>query len=195
MGIKIGVLALQGDVSEHIRSFESALENLGVSGGSNVFELRSKEAISGCDALVLPGGESTTISCLIDKNGMREVLANFRGGFFATCAGLVILAKSTDDDRVRSLGVFDVSVGRNAFGRQRESFEVPLDIDGLDKPFNAVFIRAPVVLSHGPGVSVLSKTPFGVVAVRHGKHMAFSFHPELTPDLRLHEMFLANLMN
>lgn len=193
MEIRIGVLALQGDVSEHIRSFENALFSLGLSEGSSVFSLRHKEEIGGCSAIAIPGGESTTISRLIDKNDMREALINFQGGFFVTCAGMVVTAASVDDCRVKPLGIIDIDVSRNAFGRQKDSFEVPLEISGLDKPFYAVFIRAPVVKSTGPGVEILAATDSGVVAVRDGKHMAFSFHPELTSDFRLHEMFLKNL--
>jgi len=193
VGIRIGVLALQGDVEEHILSFQKALKSLGLLEGSSVFALHHKDEIGGCSAIALPGGESTTISRLIDKNDMREAFKNFRGGFFATCAGMVVIASSVDDERVSPLGLIDISVERNAFGRQKDSFEAPLEISGLNSPFHAVFIRAPVVKSAGPGVSVLSKTDCGIVAVRDGLHMAFSFHPELTLDFRLHEMFLKNL--
>ena len=194
MGIKVGVLALQGDVSEHIRSFKSALESISLLEGSEVFELRNKDDIRDCDAVALPGGESTTIARLIDKNGMRDALKDFKGGFFATCAGMVILSSEVDDVRVKPLSVIDISVGRNAFGRQKDSFECPLDVKGLAEPFNAVFIRAPVVKSAGDSVEIIAKAGDEIVAVREGRHMAFSFHPELTQDVRLHEMFLRNLI-
>ncbi|MDD4299251.1 MAG: pyridoxal 5'-phosphate synthase glutaminase subunit PdxT [Methanomicrobium sp.] len=194
MGIRIGVLALQGDVSEHINAFKSALQLHG-DPGSSVFELSHAADIDSCDAIAIPGGESTTISRLIDKNGMRDALKNFKGGFFATCAGLVMAAGTVDDSRVNPLGAIDISVGRNAFGRQKDSFEAPLLIKGLsEKPYNAVFIRAPVVLSAGDGVEILAKARDEIVAVRQGRHMAFSFHPELTDDIRLHELFLKNLI-
>ncbi|WFN36171.1 pyridoxal 5'-phosphate synthase glutaminase subunit PdxT [Methanomicrobium antiquum] len=192
MGIKIGVLALQGNVSEHICAFKSALDSCGISEGSEVFELRQAEDIESCDAIAIPGGESTTISRLIDKNGMRIALKNFKGAFFATCAGMVILASSVDDVRVNPLGVIDISVGRNAFGRQKDSFEVPVDIKGLNSSFNAVFIRAPVVKSAGEGVEILANCGDEIVAVKEKKHMAFSFHPEIAGDFRIHKLFLRN---
>ncbi|WOF16669.1 pyridoxal 5'-phosphate synthase glutaminase subunit PdxT [Methanoplanus sp. FWC-SCC4] len=195
MGIKIGVLALQGDVSEHILAFERALLSAGLkTADSSVFELRNSDEIPVCDAIAIPGGESTTISRLIDKNGMRDALVNFKGGFFATCAGMVILSSEADDKRVKPLGIIDISVDRNAFGRQRDSFQMPLEIRGLSAPYDAVFIRAPVAVSAGKDVFVLCKLDSGIVALTQGKHMVLSFHPELTGDTRLHELFLKNLV-
>jgi len=191
---KIGVLALQGNVSEHIDAFLLALERMGHGPSSEVFEVRSPADLADCHALAIPGGESTTISRLIDKNGLYEPIRSFNGGIFATCAGMVLMAKAVEDPRVHPLGLIDMAVDRNAFGRQRESFEADLAIDGLQGgPFHAVFIRAPVVTSVGRGVRVLARLDQGIVALEFGRHVAFSFHPELGEDTRLHEQFLHKL--
>jgi 5'-phosphate synthase pdxT subunit len=191
---KIGVLALQGNVSEHIDAFLLALKRMGHGSSSEVFEVRSPADLADCHGLSIPGGESTTISRLIDKNGLYEPIRSFNGGIFATCAGMVLMAKTVDDPRIHPLGLIDMTVDRNAFGRQRESFEAALAIEGLQGvPFHAVFIRAPVVTSVGKDVRVLARVEQGIVALEHGKHMAFSFHPELGDDTRLHERFLHNL--
>jgi len=191
---KVGVLALQGNVSEHIDAFLLALERMGHGPLSEVFEIRSPEDLAECNALALPGGESTTISRLIDKNGLHEPIRRFKGGIFATCAGMVLMATSVDDPRIHPLGLIDMAVDRNAFGRQKESFEMDLGIDSLHGGrFHAVFIRAPVVTSVGPNVNVLARIDQGIVAVKQEKHMALSFHPELSDDTRLHEQFLKNL--
>jgi len=190
---KIGVLALQGNVSEHIDAFLLALERMGHGPSSEVFEVRSPADLTHCNALAIPGGESTTISYLIDKNGLHDPIRSFKGGIFATCAGMVLMATHVDDPRVHPLGLMDITVDRNAFGRQRESFEADLEIDGLvGGAFHGVFIRAPVVLSAGNDMQVLARIEKGIVAVMHGNHMAFSFHPELGNDTRLHEQFLRN---
>lgn len=194
MDAKIGVLALQGNVSEHIDAFLLALERMGQGPSSEVFEVRSSGDLAHCNALALPGGESTTISRLIDKNGLYEPICSFNGGIFATCAGMVLMATSVDDPRIHPLCLIDMAVDRNAFGRQKESFETDLVIDGLQgDPFHAVFIRAPLVTSTGAGVKILARAPQGIVAVEQGSHMALSFHPELGDDTRLHEQFLKNL--
>jgi 5'-phosphate synthase pdxT subunit len=192
--VKIGVLALQGNVSEHTDAFRMALTRMGYTTSSEVFEVRHPEDLAGCDALAIPGGESTTISRLIDKNHMYEPIRSFSGGIFATCAGMVLVATLVDDKRIHTLGLIELTVDRNAFGRQRESFEADLPIKGLDGgPFHAIFIRAPVATSAGPGVTVLSCMDQGIVAAEYGKHMALSFHPELSCDTRLHERFLRKL--
>jgi 5'-phosphate synthase pdxT subunit len=192
--VRIGVLALQGNVREHIEAFLLALNRMGQGASSEVFEIRHPSDLSGCNALAIPGGESTTISRLIDKNHMYEPIRSFSGGIFATCAGMVLMATHVDDTRVHALGRIEMTVDRNAFGRQRESFEADLPIKGLDGgPFHAIFIRAPVATSAGAGVSVLSRMDQGIVAVEYGMHMALSFHPELSCDTRLHERFLKKL--
>jgi 5'-phosphate synthase pdxT subunit len=194
VGVKVGVLALQGNVSEHIDAFERALDRMGHSPSSSVFPVKRAGEISGCDALAIPGGESTTISRLIEKNHLYEPIRQFPGGMFATCAGMVLIATHVDDPRVHPLCLIDMTVERNAFGRQKESFESDLPVQGLDGgPFHAVFIRAPVGTEVGKGVKVLARIDRGIVAVEHGKHMALAFHPELTCDTRLHERFLKKL--
>ncbi|MBP7411186.1 pyridoxal 5'-phosphate synthase glutaminase subunit PdxT [Methanoculleus sp. 10] len=190
MGVKVGVLALQGDVSEHIAAFRDCLAGRS---GSTAVPVRHPRDLAHLDALAIPGGESTAISRLIGKNGLYEPLRGFEGGVFATCAGMVLAADRVDDPRVRTLGLIPMHVARNAFGRQVDSREASLDVAGLAEPFRAVFIRAPVATEVGPGVAVLARVPEGIVAVRSGRHMAFAFHPELGGDLRLHRMFLAGL--
>ncbi len=194
MDARIGVLALQGNVSEHIDAFLLALERMGHGSTSEVFEVRSPADLAECNALVIPGGESTTISRLIGKNQLYAPIRSFSGGIFATCAGMVLMATEVGDPRIRPLGLLEMVVDRNAFGRQRESFEADLAVDGLDgDAFHAVFIRAPVVTSVCTEVKVLARVEKGIVAVEKGKHMAFSFHPELGNDTRLHERFLKKI--
>jgi 5'-phosphate synthase pdxT subunit len=191
VGVKIGVLALQGNVSEHIDAFVCALERTGQASRSSVFPIKKAEEISGCDALAIPGGESTTISRLIEKNHLYDPIRNFSGGIFATCAGMVLMATRVDDPRVRTLDLIDISVKRNAFGRQKDSFEADLSVLGMSGgPFHAIFIRAPVATADGARVQVLARINKGIVAVEQGKHMALAFHPELVSDTRLHERFL-----
>ncbi|KAF5090392.1 MAG: pyridoxal 5'-phosphate synthase glutaminase subunit PdxT [Methanoculleus horonobensis] len=190
MGVKVGVLALQGDVAEHIAAFREALAERP---GSSVTAVRRAADLAGLDALAIPGGESTTISRLIEKNGLYEPLVGFEGGIFATCAGMVLISDRVDDPRIRTLSLIPMHVARNAFGRQVDSRETMLEVAGLAEPFRAVFIRAPVATDAGDGVEVLARIPEGIVAVRSGRHMAFAFHPELGGDLRLHRIFLEGL--
>ena len=191
--VTVGVLALQGNVSEHIDAFAAAFRQRDC-GEASVIEVRSPADLAGCAALAIPGGESTTISRLIDKNGLYEPIRTFPGGIFATCAGMVLMATHVADPRVHTLGLMDMAVDRNAFGRQKESFEADIPIAGLDGgPFHAIFIRAPVVTSAGTGVRVLASLDQGIVAAEKGRYMALAFHPELGGDLRLHERFLKNL--
>jgi len=191
---RIGVLALQGNVSEHIDAFLVALERMGHGPSSEVFEVRSPADLAECNALAIPGGESTTISRLIDKNDLFEPIRTFPGGIFATCAGMVLMATRVDDPRVHPLGLMEMTVDRNAFGRQKESFEADIAIERLDGgAFHAVFIRAPLVTTTGIGVNIISRIPRGIIAVECGRHMAFAFHPELGGDTRLHERFLTGL--
>jgi 5'-phosphate synthase pdxT subunit len=193
VGVRIGVLDLQGDVSEHIAAFRAALAEAGLSDGSDVIAVRRADRIPSCSGIAIPGGESTTIAKLIDRNGMRGPLEEFGGGIFATCAGLIVMAKEVPDPRVKPLGILDIDVERNAFGRQKDSFEADLPVKGLDSPFHAVFIRAPVISRVGRGVEVLATVEDAPVAVRQGKHLGLSFHPELSGDTRMHRMFLGNL--
>ena len=186
--MKIGVLAAQGAFIEHIH----ALESLKV----EATEIRLPEHIEGLDGLIIPGGESTTISKLIIAFGLEDVLKNkIEAGMavFGTCAGMIMLAKNIiDGNGVQPLKVMDITVRRNAFGRQVDSFETELKIEAIGKkPFHAVFIRAPLVEKVGRGVDVLSRLDDGtIVAAKQGKILGCSFHPELTEDTRLHQYFL-----
>ena len=193
MDAEIGVLALQGNVSEHIDAFARALKAMGLTEQSCISQVRHAEEIENLDVLAIPGGESTTISRLIDKNRMRETIVSFSGGIFATCAGMVLLATEVDDPRVHTLGLIDLVVDRNAFGRQRESFEADLIVKDLESPYHAVFIRAPVAVAAGPGVEIMSRIDQGIVAVRSGNHYALAFHPEAGNDRRIHVQFLKRL--
>jgi pyridoxal 5'-phosphate synthase pdxT subunit len=193
MRTRIGVLALQGDVSEHIEAFKRALQVMDLLNQATVEPVRRRETISDLDVLAIPGGESTTISRLIDKNQMREPIRNFEGGIFATCAGMVLMATEVDDPRLTPLGLIDMNVDRNAFGRQKDSFEIDLEIKGLESTYHAVFIRAPVATTSGRDTEVLSRIEKGIVAVRQGKHYALAFHPELSADPGIHIRFLKNI--
>lgn len=192
-GPRIGVLALQGDVREHIRSLESV--------GARAVAVRRLETLTEIDGLVIPGGESTTMSKLAVIDGFLEPLrAARREGMpmYGSCAGMIMLADTVTDARSDQevIGGLDVTVRRNAFGRQVDSFESDLDIPALgEQPFRAVFIRAPRVDAVGAGVEILARLrgdgPDGtIVAVRQGRLMATAFHPELTGDHRIHEMFV-----
>jgi pyridoxal 5'-phosphate synthase pdxT subunit len=187
-GPKVGVIALQGAFAEHA----AALEVL----GAHAVLVRDPGGLSGVDAVVLPGGESTTMSLLLGSSGLYDALAErLDAGLpaFGTCAGLILLARDVSDGRPdqRSFGVLDVRVARNGYGRQRESFEVPLDIpEAGPEPFPGVFIRAPRITGTGPSVSVLARVDGDAVLVRQGPFLAAAFHPELAGDLRLHHLFL-----
>lgn len=184
--MKIGVLALQGAFIEHIKK----LRALGV----DAVEVRLPEDLDGLDGLIIPGGESTTIGKLAVEYGLVEPLQQFaqEKPTWGTCAGMIFLAKDIGNDRQPLLGLMDVKVNRNAFGRQVDSFEEDLQIAGLgDEPFHAVFIRAPVVTDASSGVSILARLEDGrIVAVREGHLLATAFHPELTDDDRLHQYFV-----
>lgn len=191
MTITAGVVAVQGDVSEHGVAVREAAERHGES--AEIVEIRSAGHVPECDVLLLPGGESTTISRLLEQEGIdAEIKAHVAAGkpVLATCAGLIVAARDADDDRVETLDILDVTVDRNAFGRQADSFEAPLDIEGLSDPFPAVFIRAPVIDSVGEEVTVLATWDGQPVAVREGPVVGTAFHPELTGDSRIHDLTL-----
>ncbi len=183
--LKIGVLALQGDFQEH----ETILTSLGV----DVREVRLPEQLDGLDGLILPGGESTTFGKLAVTFGLLEPLRSLARSLpmWGTCGGLVFMAKKVGFDQP-IMGVLDVVVERNAFGRQVDSFEQDINVRGIEGgPFHGVFIRAPVVRQVGPAVEVLCALQDGrIVAVRQGSLMGTSFHPELTDDPRIHKYFL-----
>jgi 5'-phosphate synthase pdxT subunit len=191
---RIGVLALQGDVSEHVL----ALERAG-NGKVQVVEVRKSGQIEECQALVLPGGESTTICRQLESSGLiKELKAAALSGkpILATCAGLVLVSQEVEGDsgsHVKPLGLMDIKISRNAFGPQRESFEADLQIKGLDKPYRAIFIRAPAIAQVGRNVEVLARVGEAVVAARQKNLLALAFHPELTEDPRIHQIFLKML--
>jgi len=186
--VKVGVLALQGAFREH----REVLDALGV----ETVEVRTAAELGALDALILPGGESTTMSQLLDSSGVRAPLAErLADGLpvLGTCAGMILLAREVVDGRPdqESFGAVDVAVRRNAYGRQRDSFEADLAVDGLaGGPFPGVFIRAPRIESVGDGVEVLAVHEGAPVLARQGAVVVTSFHPELSGDLRLHEWFL-----
>ncbi len=186
--IKVGIVALQGAVSRH----RGILEALGAA----AVEVRSPSQLVDVDAVVVPGGESTTMGMLLDSSGLRQPLRErLADGMpaFGTCAGMIVLASEIVDGRSdqAGLGVVDISVRRNGFGRQRDSFEIELDLDGIDGgPFHAVFIRAPVVERAGPQVEILAEVDGSPVLCRQGPILVSSFHPELASDRRLHALYL-----
>lgn len=183
--VKIGVLALQGAVREHVNSLQSP--------GVEVIIVKKVEQLAEIDGLVLPGGESTTMRRLIDKYHFFEPLKSFaKQGkpMFGTCAGLILMAKKLYGQDEGHLEIIDMEVERNAFGRQRESFEAELMVKGIADDIMAVFIRAPLIKNVGENVEILSKYKGEIVAVRQNQFLACSFHPELTADTRFHQYFV-----
>lgn len=183
--IRIGVLGLQGAVREHVISIEAC--------GAEAVVIKRKEQLDGIDGLILPGGESTTMRKLIDKYDFMESLKAFADSgkpMFGTCAGLILLAKNIIGYDEPHIGVMDVKVERNSFGRQKESFEANLDIAGVAEDFQAVFIRAPHIVQAGENVEILAKHNERIVAAREGHILGCSFHPELTEDHRLTAYFI-----
>jgi len=193
--MRIAVISIQGNVEEHIESANKAIEDMGIRG--EVLPVRHSGTIPTCDAIILPGGESTTLGRLMAREGIDvEIKEAAAAGkpIMGTCAGLVLLAKDGGEQVMQTgqqlLGLMDVSVDRNAFGGQRESFEIPLEVSMLDSQYNVVFIRAPVITRVGPDVEVLASFNDKIVAARQGNILGLAFHPELTDDLRIHYYFL-----
>jgi 5'-phosphate synthase pdxT subunit len=176
--LRIGVLAVQGNFREHAQMLREL--------GADVVEIRKAEQLDGLDGLVIPGGESTTFTRLMHLYGLDEGVRRFERPVFGTCAGMIVLDRN-------HLGLVDVSVRRNAFGRQVASFETDLPVVGLDEPVRAVFIRAPWIEDIGPGVEVLAEVDGRPVLAREGRYLVAAFHPELTDDTRLHELFLESV--
>jgi len=188
--VKVGVLALQGDVREHSRALDEA--------GATAVPIKTRVDLSSVDALVLPGGESTTIGKLLERFGLLQpVVERARSGMplFGTCAGMILMAKEITGPELAPLRLklMDISVKRNAYGRQVDSFEADLDVESLDAPLTAAFIRAPVVERVGACVEVLARWEDRPVLVRQGNLLAASFHPEITGDHRLHELFVSSV--
>ncbi|WP_101476699.1 pyridoxal 5'-phosphate synthase glutaminase subunit PdxT [Candidatus Nitrosotalea bavarica] len=196
-GISIGVLAVQGDVAENIMATKMALEELGLEG--IVSEVKTPEQISDIDGLIIPGGESTVIGTLSMVNGsLKKIKEKIASGMpvFGICAGMIMLSKKAKDRVLGEmdqplLDFLDVKIERNAFGRQKDSFESVISIDkiGISK-FPGVFIRAPSILETGKDVEILSKFNEKIIAVKQGNVLGTSFHPELTGDLSLHKYFV-----
>jgi 5'-phosphate synthase pdxT subunit len=182
----VGVLALQGDFAEHA----AILRRL----DADAREVRLPSDLEGIDRLIIPGGESTTISRLMEMYGLLQPIRAFAAHrpVWGTCAGMIVMAKQAIDLDRETLGLMDVTAVRNAFGRQLDSFETDLDIEELgEPPLHAVFIRAPLIKETGPGVTVMAQIEGkGIVAAREGHLLATAFHPELTDDLRMHRYFL-----
>lgn len=200
----VGVVAVQGDVSEHVEACRRALDDLGRAG--EVLEVRRPDQLDRCHALVVPGGESTTIGHLLEDFGLRDVILEraFGGSgdgdegagdlaVMGTCAGCILMAKKGDaqvaDTDTPLLGLMDMAVERNAFGRQRESFEARLDLEGVGA-FDGVFIRAPGIVQTWGQCRPLGSFGDYVVMAEQGPHLALAFHPELTGDARIHRRFL-----
>ena len=173
--MRVGVLAVQGNFREHA----AMLRGL----GADVVEVRLPEQLEGLDGLVIPGGESTAITRLMRLYGLEEAIRRFQGPIFGTCAGMILLDRN-------HLGLVDLEVDRNAYGRQVASFEADLELAGEDRPLRGVFIRAPRVAEVGPEVEVLAELDGEPVLLRDGRVLVASFHPELTDDTRVHERFL-----
>ncbi len=185
---RVGVLALQGDVREHLRILASL--------GEDSVQVKTAQQLDGVEALVIPGGESTTIGKMAVRFGLLEPLRSAIDeglAVYGTCAGLIFLAGAVTEGDQPLVGALDVVVKRNAFGRQNESFEADLDIAGLTEPFHAVFIRAPWIEKVGSDVEILAEIDEHPVMVRQGQILATSFHPELTGDGRIHQMLLEQI--
>lgn len=183
----IGVLALQGAFIEHQRALAAC--------GAQSRQVRKPEQLDGLDGLIIPGGESTTMGKLMNDFGLFEpIITRAKKGLpvFGTCAGLILMAREIAGSQQPRLGLMDMVAERNAFGRQVESFETDLAVPVLgEEPFRAVFIRAPYILQAGPAVEVLARFEEKIVYARQGRFLAAAFHPELTADSRLHQLFLA----
>ncbi|MDF1511110.1 pyridoxal 5'-phosphate synthase glutaminase subunit PdxT [Robertmurraya sp. DFI.2.37] len=183
--IKVGVLALQGAVREHVQAIEAC--------GAEAVVIKKKEQLANVEGLVMPGGESTAIRRLIDKYDFMDELKKFAQAgkpMFGTCAGLILLARNVVGHDEPHIGVMDVTVERNSFGRQRESFEANLTISGIAENYNAVFIRAPHIVNAGENVEILAKHHERIVMARDGNLLGCSFHPELTDDYRITAYFI-----
>jgi len=198
--MKVGVLAIQGNVDEHVYAMRRALDEF--AGGGDVIRIKNAFEVEGCEALALPGGESTTHTKLMWESGIAGAIIEAHGNgvpVIGTCAGLVLLSRDGGEQArktgSRLLKLLDVDVERNAYGGQVDSFEAPLDLPALGiKDFPGVFIRAPVITNAGEGVEVLGELNGDVVAVRQKDVWGLTFHPEMTNDLRIHKCFLKKVV-
>ncbi len=186
----IGILNLQGDVSEHFDIMKKAIEHMNKD--IDVLKVKTSEDVSKCDGIIISGGESTVIGTLMEETGIKNVIVDKNIPVMGTCAGMVLLGNKTDYKQPL-LGLIDMEVKRNGFGRQRVSFEDEIEIFG--QKFKGVFIRAPYIEKVGEDVDILSKYNEKIIAVKSGKHIATAFHPELTGDTRIHEYFIKEVLN
>lgn len=184
--IKIGVLGLQGSFARHI----AMLDKLGV----QTIQIRYPSEIDNCDGLILPGGESTTISKLLDEMKFRDRIQKYNRPMFGTCAGAILLSNNSDDPCVQTLNRVPINTQRNAYGRQVESFIASVDLSFDKKPFNAVFIRAPKLRQLGKEVTVLGTINGEIVFVQYENILLSTFHPELTDDPRIHSYFIKQII-
>ncbi|CAM3051316.1 5'-phosphate synthase pdxT subunit [Sporolactobacillus spathodeae] len=185
MTVKIGVLAVQGAVSEHVRALQES--------GAETAIVKRPEELVGLDGIVLPGGESTTMRRLMEKYGLIDTIRVFAEQghpIFGTCAGLILMAKSIDGEPSPHLQLMDIDVKRNAFGKQVDSFEASLELKPFAEPYNGVFIRAPYINRVAKNVDVLATYEDHIVACRQDRFLVSAFHPELTTDWRLHRYFV-----
>lgn len=184
---RVGVLALQGDFEAHKKALERA--------GAEAVEVRSANDLNAVGGLIIPGGESTTMMKLLEQEELLDPIAEFgqRRPIFGTCAGAILLASDVSNPVQKSLGLMDISVERNGYGRQLDSRIARLHPEGFDQDLEAVFIRAPIIRRTGPEAKVLAKYHDDPVLVEQGRHMAATFHPELTEDPRVHLMFLGKI--
>lgn len=192
----IGVIGIQGAVSEHVSSMQKVLNETKTQTPGNVFVVKYKQDLKNADALILPGGESTTISRALNKSGLYDEIVKLieRNNLpiMGTCAGCVLLSKQLQEESkdIKLLNAMDMKVKRNAFGRQRESFEKKIKIDGFSEPYNAVFIRGPIIEKVWGDCKNLAEVDGHIVMAKQNNFLAISFHPELTDDLRIHKYFL-----
>ncbi|UCB59203.1 MAG: pyridoxal 5'-phosphate synthase glutaminase subunit PdxT [Thermoplasmatales archaeon] len=192
--LSIGVIGIQGAVSEHEKILQKTYDATNISG--NIIIVNHKEQIKKINGLIIPGGESTTISKILVKlNIYEEILKRIKDNslpIMGTCAGCILLANNLVENTkdVKLLNAIEMKVKRNAFGRQKESFESIINIEGFHNPYNAVFIRAPIIEKVGGKCKILSKINNKIIMTRQDKYLAMSFHPELTDDIRIHKYFL-----
>ena len=191
--VKIGILNLQGAVSEHYGMTKNAVKNLGLN--IDVESVRYSEDVKTCDGIIISGGESTVIGKLIQKRGIDTVIKEKNIPVFGTCAGMVLLGKKTDLDQPL-IGLMDITVKRNTYGRQKDSFEAPIKIFGQN--YSGVFIRAPAIESYDKtkdNIEVLAEYDGEIIAIKQEHNIAISFHPELTDDTLIHEYFIKEVLN
>lgn len=191
--VKIGILNLQGAVSEHYDMTKNAVKKLGLN--IDVESVRYSEDVKTCDGIIISGGESTVIGKLIQKRGIDTVIKEKDIPVFGTCAGMVLLGKKTDLDQPL-IGLMDITVKRNTYGRQKDSFEAPIKIFGQN--YSGVFIRAPAIESYDKtkdNIEVLAKYDGEIIAIKQEHNIAISFHPELTDDTLIHEYFIKEVLN